>query len=674
MERTMIQLQAKKTGLLLASLLAIAACKNDSSNNNNGGPGDAGVICTAGTKECLDGKHARVCSKEGAEWYVVTCDTNETCDKGDCTPDEVVTPPVILCYPGDGKCMPGNPDQSLICKADGQGYTATACPAGTACVGAGVCVGVCAVGSSICLDGKTLATCQDGTGYTTTTCAANQGCVATGSSPFDTAACKASDCLPSADGCDFVCGNKVDTNADQTKFVSVCIETPDGWKWTALGCGADEICDAQGGALCAGGLKAQAACASECTTGDSMCDENGLKVTCVAGKWGTPTACADNKACFADRANPNKALCGDAVCAISDGTCTADGKLLACDATGNLATEGTACASGVCTQVGAYLGGLPPSKCVDLCKSGASECVGDLGYSITSKLCENGRWTKLSNCTTGFCFPAADVDGHTATQCGECNPGWGECGAVDGDGRRPMRTCGADAKWQDYQNCTLGSCEPSGDYAYCVADCMPGDKICAGSLVTSNATNPAGYRAYTQVQVCDAFGLFSTAPTTCGTGTMCRTDIGGAVLGCVECVYNNEYGLVDSQCRNDFASIRFCTAANTWGTTTDCGASMACDPPLGPDFQLPIVYVAPAPTDRVYCHGCEYDTNASLEECTATALEAQGYTCGDVFGSSGTVSCGSRTSATATVGDCCATACSQDSTNNLPLPAGCYPD
>ena len=63
-------------------------------------------------------------------------------------------------------------------------------------MGGGVCVGVCAVGSSICLDGKTLGTCTNGTGYTTTTCTATQGCVATGSTPFDTAECKASECQP----------------------------------------------------------------------------------------------------------------------------------------------------------------------------------------------------------------------------------------------------------------------------------------------------------------------------------------------------------------------------------------------------------------------------------------------------------------------------------------------
>ncbi len=661
-----------KSGLLLASLLAIAGCKNDSSNNNNnnGTP----KVCTADTKECVDSKHLRICSTEGSEWYNVTCDADETCDAGACKKDEPPETPLIVCFPGDGKCMPGTPDKSLLCNSTGTGFNATDCPTGTACVGGGVCVGVCAVGSSTCLDGKTVATCTNGTGYTTTTCTASEACVITGDSPFDTAACKASECQPALDGCDFVCGNKTDSSADQTKFVSICIETTNGWKWTALGCAANEVCDSQGGNTCAGGLKAEAACAAECSDGDSFCTGIGTRVVCTNGTYGAPIDCADGKFCFGDPKNSNAALCGDEVCALGDGTCLADGTLRSCDATGNLVATGAACATGLCVQVNVTSEGLPAGKCIDVCKDGETQCVGEAGVSITFKTCVMGRWAALENCTSGLCYAAPSSDGRLSTICGECQPQSGECGDFDADDRRPVRFCAANGTWGDFTDCTLGTCVVSGDSAACVAQCVPGSKVCMGDSVDSL------YVATEADGTCTSFGLRPDTSTQCTGNRTCRIDVGGNVLGCVECVYNNEHGLVDSECRNDDEDIRFCTPSNTWAAATACGDGKYCNGALGPAYDAPVVFVAPAPVGREYCHACELDLGNStvvLTECRESALAKYGTNCNTLFDDSNAYGdfCLGRFSATTLHDDCCYYACFEDTAaDNLPLPASCFID
>lgn len=671
------------SGLLLASLIAMAGCDNNSNNNGNNDGGGSGPICTANAKECLDDHHARICSKEGAEWYTITCDTGETCTGGDCVADVVDPPGVVVCFPGDGKCMPGTPDKSLLCRSDGTGYTATDCPAGTACVGSGVCVGVCAVGSSICLDGKTLATCTNGTGYTTSTCGATEACVTTGDTPFDTAACKASECQPALDGCDFVCGNKTDAAADQTKFFSFCSETSTGYKWIAVGCGANEVCDAQGGNACAGGAKFEAACAAECTDGDSMCDDSGARIVCMGGKWGAPMACALDKVCFALAETPNQAVCGDPLCRDHKGQCDEAGGIRLCDATGNVAATATACATGACYWT-TTVGGRPAGECTAVCKDGESECAGDPGVSITIRQCEGGRWTKLVNCESGLCFTKT-VDGRKSALCGACAPGTARCDEPTGDERAKIAICDASGQWGTFADCTLGACTGPEGAASCVAQCFPGNKVCVGNtldLEPFDGPNYGGYVATDAETVCDANGLLTADPTDCDAGKSCRYNVGGTVLGCVECVYDNEVGLIDSRCADD-TSLQFCTPANTWGDATACGANQFCDTPYNAIFaDDATVYAIPAPADRVYCHACRVDAGDGtqiLAECRESQLAAMGTSCADIyFDDISGVPCPGRFVATSTVGDCCEYACVADDDpfglQQPPLPASCVED
>ena len=216
-------------GVLGLGVLAITvACGGG--DDSSGGPSsptasvlEGGTIgCPAGAKECISDTLARVCPADGSAWLSLTCGAGQKCTNGDCGPD-----PAATCSPVMDTCVNG---AALRCKADGKGLEVVQCPANTACIGAGKCVGACEMGASSCKDTKTVSTCTDGMQETLTTCGDGEYCVTTGTGK---AACKPSDCAPSA--CT-VCGNKVDANADQTKFVSQCRATPLGYKWEAVAC------------------------------------------------------------------------------------------------------------------------------------------------------------------------------------------------------------------------------------------------------------------------------------------------------------------------------------------------------------------------------------------------------------------------------------------------------
>jgi hypothetical protein len=162
-------------------------CSSSSSDNTGGGNGDGGLgddgnplnilieagfgCAPAGAKNCVNDTLARVCPADGTGWLPVLCSQGQKCKDGTCQID-----PSASCDPGDGACT--SPTASLRCRDDGQGYTATTCPANTTCTGKGICRGACVLGDSYCsTDYKSVITCADGNSYTAKACAGDQLCV-----------------------------------------------------------------------------------------------------------------------------------------------------------------------------------------------------------------------------------------------------------------------------------------------------------------------------------------------------------------------------------------------------------------------------------------------------------------------------------------------------------------
>jgi hypothetical protein len=553
---------------------------------------DAGPKCSAGAKECIATKVARVCPADGSGWLTQTCGVGETCQQGECKLD-----PNAACLPGASICVS---DTSLVrCKADAKGFDTVNCPADTTCQ-AGACVGACVVGSSICMNNTTLATCNDGKVYAPTACAQGQGCVATAPAPFKLAACKAADCLPSPTSCASVCGDKTNPSADATKSVSSCVETPNGWKWQVTQCLANETCAPNHGS-CPGGQSLESDCATECVPGTSRCvnaPTQGVQVCGQDGKWAAITNCASDPAqvCFPKPGDAAHAVCGDPICALTgtsggqlnlvEGACTADGQIQRCDANGKLLAA-TACTAGQCVGTAAPVGNLTPGACRTECQAGDEQCVGSASF----RGCSNGHWSTTSACTgadggTAFCYDSRTAAGRPAKACGVCRPGDGRCvaGSDAGVGDAAVQICGDDAQWGAATTCTLGKCTAQGSFASCVAECVPGKTVCVGAN-KQVASTP--YNGKDSFGTCTSQGLFPTTSLTVCTGNeVCRTRNGEAIAvggdACLECIGpqipgGNEDGLIDARCSNvggttaGGAELQTCSTNNTWtANVTSC--------------------------------------------------------------------------------------------------------
>jgi hypothetical protein len=570
-----------------ATLGVAAACSssNDSTGTipNSSTGADASVVvvngpgCAAGTKECVNDKLARICPADGSAWIAQTCAADEKCTAGACAKDPSV---VAQCTSAQDTCV-GN--TAMHCKADGNGFDAAACPANTACVGAGKCLGACFVGASSCNGPTTVATCTDGLQVTETACPSGQFCVDQGNG---TAACKAGDCDPTA--CT-VCGNKVDAAADQTKFTSSCQATPGGYKWVASQCAGVQTCNPSAGGSCSsGGPGAKnAQCASECTPGQNRCASNNLGIqTCDAtGHWAaTVTSCNANPAatdlvCMTDPTNGANKICGDALCASgAQGACQPDGKIKLCGANGKLAATATSCSAGSCQQSGGTYNGAVAGQCQAQCQNGAERCVLDGG--TTYQTCTNGIWGAPTNCATGTCYSyTSATTGLSAKLCNAvCSPGTHRCSNTDGDAgagndHKAIETCSAAGQWSAAAACTIGVCQSSGNDAACVAECVPGAKVCLNGNTEDGA--------------CTAAGLYPSSGTACGTGKTCRTTNANVVVGCVECLGATHGGTPDSRCVDSANSnavvttggtgTEICQNDDTWPANgTDCPASTTC--------------------------------------------------------------------------------------------------
>jgi hypothetical protein len=649
-----------------AMIFVVAACGSNGSVDApiSAGPdaGEGGTLgCTANTKECVSPTLARVCPADGAGWLAVSCPAGEVCANGSCAPDTNVK---VACTPGAGSCT--STTSGVRCRADGQGYDAITCPAATTCTGSAQCAGACVVGESYCVAPGVLATCADGNTLAQTACGGADLCVPTGSAPVRTAACKPAQCRPDANGCDFVCGDRVNAAADQTKSMSYCQATPAGYKWSVVACTSPQSCDPTGG-RCNGNQDSMAACRSACTPGDQRCtaDASGYQTCDASGQWSatttacTATATAQQLVCQPKPQSPGQVVCGDLLCARGyDGVCDATGKIRLCDATGRVSAAATACGSGTCRSAGQPIAGLAPGKCQTDCVAGETECTAPGANSY--RTCIGGVWSATTT-TCGAatsCFAYADPVGLRKTVCGDCAPGTHQCqGAA-------IQTCSATGTWSASATCAVGLCKPAsnGLDAGCVAQCVPGASVCAGGAKAVPGIDYA--RATDSEGTCTANGLLPAAPTACAAGTACRNSATGVAIGCVTCVGTNvvggnEFGFTDSRCTDATGAFpgnppdsatQVCGAANTWPVTaTGCPGGQQCSQ-TQPGFRCR--GNCPDPFD--YGGTCTASGLASANPGFAVTCATLGQT---------TVSCG-------TTPDCCSGEC-RPTGGTVPAPAYC---
>ena len=667
------------TGLLLGM---IGGC-GDSNTTSTDMAQSPVPICTANEKTCLNDRTAVVCSSDGLSRIPVQCAVGEKCDAGECKSDGIVA-----CTSDENGCM--NATTALRCSSTGKGFDVVTCPAGTNCVEGGLCQGACIVGSSICSDTHSLSTCADGKTYTTTSCAAADACVSTGQSPYNTAARKPADCQPDENGCDFVCGNKVDAAAaGQTTTLSFCNETPNSYKWAAIQCAAGKSRNPTASA-CNSGPGSQAACTQDCKPGDTRCaDLLGFQTCGADGKWGTTvTACNADLTAAAFSCQPKtgvagQVVCGDIACDGATGACDAIGKFHACGADRKVATDGTACAAGVCVADQ----NSPPGKwqagsCQVQCIAGDERCVGGSTYQT----CTAGLWAASAQCAANVnCIDTTNAAGRPRKVCGECLPGTHECGGTAGE---QIRVCGSAATWGAFADCTAGACASPGGSAdsLCVAQCFPGNKVCLGSNVTVPGV---GITATSFEGTCTAQGRLPT-PTACPVNTFCRrgpskdTSSGnpgtGVPIGCVACVgTQNEFGIRDTKCSDDAGTAnsgQYLTQCLANSSGWDGAANLQCTAPTTACSAASTVPPIP-PATGLYCHSFggpisgPFTQTALRAFCASSPFACFGLppnpTCDDI-GSGSAISCALTDGST--VADCCSSACKPDS---APTPAFCSP-
>jgi hypothetical protein len=630
--------------------------------------------CTPNAKECVNDNLARVCPADGSGWLAQPCHAGEKCAGGECKAD-----PMAPCTSDQNTCMDAM--TALRCNMTGNGFDVVTCPAKTTCSGAGVCQGACAVGSSFCLDTHTVSTCMDGVVYQTAACTDSSLCVKTGDTPYVTAACKPSECTPGKSGCDLVCGNMVDSTADQTKFLSRCTSTPDGYRWSALACPAPTSCSPSGQS-CTSGSGSQASCASECKPGQQRCAGNstssGYQVCGADGKWPVATTLCNPDAsvtpllqCMVTTTDSNKVVCADAVCAGGfQGTCDTGGQFHACGADGKIAANGAACASGSCASVGSppVPNAPQPGACLPVCKSGDERCVG-----VQYQTCSSGVWGASQSCSAGSCQPFTNGDGRPARVCGVCVPGTHRCTDVNGmPGTAYVQTCDSTGQWTTPAVCSVGACGTTGTDFGCIAQCVPNKKFCSGVAKTGAGMTIAGTASES---LCPATGLTTgVVPTACTGEATCRKDEGGNPLGCTLCVgTKNEFGLQDTRCSDaaganpGTAAVQSCAADGmSWVTppTTICPAMTTCK---GASNNIPIPTVL-----GPYCH--TINLGAGPVPSTDSNIKAAGFSgCSALGGGPANAPMSCPLANGGSVGDCCGPNWCRADSSATPTPALCSP-
>jgi hypothetical protein len=600
--------------------LGVACAANQTCSNGVCVSEDAGTACPPGAQECVNSGLARVCPMDGSGWLAVQCAAGEACTNGTCY-FEADAP----CTPGVGGCL--TTTTGLVCNAAGTAYQPVTCPMNTTCSG-GACFGAVQVGSSQCTSLTTLATSNDGFTYVNTTCATGTYCVQTG---MTTAACLAGNCTPdlTGAGCNSVCGNKVDSTADQTMYYSVCDQTVTGYQWVAVMCAAPQTCDPTGG-VCGYNTPAPA-CTSVCTPNATRCapDGSGVQTCTSAGVWGTGVACDPTMGLVCESTTTG-AACGNPVCfaaATGAGTCTAAGLFQPCNSSFVLepASSAVACPAGqTCEPTGQTVPGVyQPGACTQTCVPGTTECSGSGIATCTA----NGVWGPPTACTgTATCQQYTNASGQSAAVCGACVPGTHQCTALGGGdaaANTAIETCDSTGNWGTPAACVIGSCQSTGTDFACLPNCVPGAMICGGT-------------GGTELGTCSSSGTAGTfAP--CPTGQSCRNDSNGNAIGCITCL-GPDHGLApDMECTTDRrgvpgnSAVDTCGPGDTWlpvvkctpGTTCQTAPVQACETFGQAGFNIPGI----SPTELITQsniaaafpgYGCQNLYYSVAEQCGST--------------------------------------------------------
>jgi hypothetical protein len=491
--------------------------------------------------------------------------------------------------------------------------------------------------------------------------------------PFGVARCLGGACMPDANGCDTVCGNKLDPKADQTKFISQCVPGANGFNWLVTGCLAPATCAPKAGSSCliAGN---NAACSTVCTPGAVRCspDSTGTQICDPTGNWGAITACdvGSSQTCFVPNGATN-AVCGDRLCAAgAQGTCVLDGgvtKFQPCGANGKLGTAAP-CAQGVCVVDPSVTGpqlAPQPGMCQVECLSGDTRCIGGTAVNTCDS---NGTWsTSSTSCALDGgvgvqCFNSTSAAGRPLAVCGVCQPGTHRCvntaGTPDaGAFSLPdIETCGSNAQWGGTTPCTVGQCVAvSPTDAACLMECVPNVTLKCVGVASSIPGTP--YSGTNQQELCDARGFFG-ANTFCAAGTACRTDSAGNSYGCVTCVSGkNEAGLTDTRCANAAGTAAGTDAVQTcvsgaWSTLTQCtSVGLVCQMAMG---------TTPASPS---CHACRFAPAGppnGPDQCSESNLAPLDCVS---LGEGAPIACGGTP-------DCCTNDCFVDP-SQAPSPASC---
>ncbi len=210
----------------------------------------------------------------------------------------------------------------------------------------------------------------------------------------------AGNCTPDPDGCDMVCGDKVDSTANQTEYMSECYITGNGWTWVAVACPSGATCDPKAGGACGTKGLYNPECTQTCTLGATRCAPDGTGVqTCVAADggsgWGASVACnaVQGLVCQTDPTSGN-GVCGSPVCFAGTGTCVGNGLYDACvNYVLGPVGEATACPTGqTCEPTGATApGAFQPGACTAVCTAGESMCADSTDIATSAHRRRLGR-------------------------------------------------------------------------------------------------------------------------------------------------------------------------------------------------------------------------------------------------------------------------------------------
>ena len=623
--------------MFLPLLVSLIACDN-SGNKGNGQPDLArtmsGQSCTPKRSECVTLTLLRVCPSDGSQWLAVQCNAGETCQNGACV---APTPgPAKICEPGETRCatVANMPDEVQVCNAAGTAFEKKeSCPASSKCIGKGLCEGRCVVGSSTCLDPYTLATCSaTGNQVDATRCADGETCVATQTDPFPTAACKPSDCTPGE--CQFLCGNQVDANADQERFVSECRETPQGRRWVAIACPSNEIC-AYRGSYCGGSepdkkidsieiardsTPYNAMCVpappanAVCTEGATNCDDTRTQLsTCVGGQWVT-TACTTSAArprLCAYHPSEGRDGCSDYECVLRadlmsyygqssyyssptypyfSGFCTTTNEIRYC--TSDLQLDTAQTCDGHCERVS-----QPPTSIAWIYPYGP---YFNLPLTVINALLPN-----LNSASSG---PGS-------CQANECTNGAKRCAS-----KTASQTC-VNGQWGPTTACT--NCvqfydqSTDLDTVLCSAatECIPGSTQCGSGATIAGLGD---YTYFTGIRTCGPDGTFPATYTQCSVGACAQLVASGPGA------FNGQATCLPQCVPNEIVCV------NSESPNTSQTLSTLAGPPHGWPYQIKCTAqgrLSTSPADLVTCtsgQSCRRDvTGKSLGcvDCVGTQNE-----------------------------------------------------